>query len=254
MILQFDAGNTRVKWRLTGFDHKMKHEHQMIGSFLMEANSPEWDEKFCRYFSEIDFPSVRRVLVSNVRGSRFGKVLVDLVRSLFSVEPDLAQPSRLCAGVTCGYRAPETLGVDRWLSLLAAYNDAKKNCWILSCGTTITLDFVDASGMHAGGYIVPGFRLMQHALESRIPKLVADVEQLGGMLPGRDTSEAINHGLLAMVVGFVARISREQTASGRPTSWIVTGGDGEKLVPFLECAVEWRPALVMEGLFYAFPD
>ncbi|MDP1069535.1 type III pantothenate kinase, partial [Klebsiella pneumoniae] len=56
------------------------------------------------------------------------------------------------------------MGVDRWLAMLAAWQRVGQSCWVVDCGSAITLDLLDAEGRHQGGYILPGLRLMQQSL------------------------------------------------------------------------------------------
>ncbi len=67
----------------------------------------------------------------------------------FTTEPE-------AFGVTNAYRQPERLGVDRWLSLLAAAQMVSGNVIIIDAGSAITLDLLRADGQHLGGAILPG--------------------------------------------------------------------------------------------------
>src|SRR5699024_8726538 len=67
-------------------------------------------------------------------------------------------------GVRNAYAQPETLGVDRFLSMVAAYADGHAPCVLVSCGTALVLDALAAGGRHLGGLIAPGATLMQQSV------------------------------------------------------------------------------------------
>ncbi|MGB1272572.1 MAG: type III pantothenate kinase, partial [Endozoicomonas sp.] len=114
--------------------------------------------------------------------------------------------------------------------------------------TAITIDLVDQQGGHHGGYITPGITLMKTALKANTVNLdlVQQLPESTG--PGRNRSECINQGVLAMVV---AMINAQLNYYSDPVVYI-TGGDGCLLVPFVNAQCRLIPELVMDGLALAF--
>lgn len=253
MILEIDAGNTRVKWRVTRAPHDEPSTLPSEGFYLMTENTTDHDLEFCRYLSGLGLAGMERVLAANVRGPGFRQALTDCALSEWGIRPQFAEPLRFCAGVTNGYDSPELLGVDRWLALLAAYDTTRQDCRILNCGTTITLDLVDANGVHLGGYIVPGLQMMRQGLQTKVPRLVSEDDGFNSTLPGRNTSAAICHGILAMSLGFIELIKKSDEKSGLLPRWVISGGDAELIKSQLDWNVELEPSLVMDGLSLAFP-
>ena len=47
-------------------------------------------------------------------------------------------------GVRNGYQEPHSLGVDRWLAMIAAFAEIGGPCCIADCGTAVTIDLVTA--------------------------------------------------------------------------------------------------------------
>ena len=141
-ILDIDMGNTRTKWRCA-------------------------DEAGALPAPELPRPVAvpERVRVASVLGNRAG-IAVE-IRKRFGVEPEFAATSASLAGVRCGYREPDRLGVDRWLGVVAAWQRAHHALAVIGLGTAACVDFVDADGRHAGGYIAPGLRLLADALDRR---------------------------------------------------------------------------------------
>ncbi|MBL0922338.1 MAG: type III pantothenate kinase, partial [Phycisphaerales bacterium] len=58
----------------------------------------------------------------------------------------------------------KTVGQDRLLAALAAFEGVKQACVVVDAGTAVTVDFVDGEGVFQGGAIAPGASLMLRSL------------------------------------------------------------------------------------------
>ncbi len=105
--------------------------------------------------------------------------------------------------MTCGYEDPSRLGVDRWLSVLAARQLSTGPLIVVGLGTAGTLDFVDAKGVHKGGFIVPGLRLMTEALFGGTADVHVAFEASRSEEPGTNTEDAVRRGVVLMLSDFV---------------------------------------------------
>lgn len=250
MILEVDAGNTRIKWRLRKKDSG-RWVTRSEGFVFAEEKTPVAFLEFGRQIENIPVADIERMLVASVRGNDFQTAFTTLMTEKWRITPEFAESTRRCAGVVNGYAAPEKLGVDRWLAMVAAYNDAQSACCILNCGTTITFDQVAGDGKHLGGYIVPGLHLMRASLAARSPALALAEERWGGIELGDSTENAIHHGVLRMATGFATALHREQTDNGDAPVWYISGGDGELLQRHLTWPAKLAPSLVLDGLALA---
>ena len=169
-------------------------------------------------------------------------------RKIKPTGPGYARSVRMLAGVVNGYREPERLGVDRWLALLTAWRELHGGAVVVSAGTALTVDILAADGQHNGGYIVPGLRLMRHALVSGTSGVRPAAETLPSLAPGRSTTEAVLHGCMAMAVALIERARRDVA-----TPVVLSGGDAGALAPWLAGPVLQRPDLVLDGLGIALP-
>jgi type III pantothenate kinase len=246
MILEIDAGNTRIKWRLR--NDAVAAPEWLQGSVVADALAATTILKLGNQLSDLSEYCVDRVLVSNVRGDEFKQALSAWVVAKGGVSPEFAVAKPVCSGVTNGYKEPAKLGVDRWLAMLAAYHLAGKACCVVDCGTTITLDLLDDGGVHLGGYIVPGLSMMRAALAAKSTALKLEGDAWGVGL-GHSTAEAIHHGLMAMVLGVVERVQYFALAQGLESQWFWTGGDSSLLQSHL-LTLNSRvvPSLVLDGL------
>jgi len=243
MNLDIDAGNTRIKWRLSE-DGAYVERGVVDGLTQLEAtvgNSAD----------QID-----QLRIATVRDDAFADGLTQLARTRWGVEPRFAVVETSCAGVTNAYSDPSRMGVDRWLAMLAAYNQVRGSCCVVDCGSAITVDIVAADGRHEGGYIVPGLNMQRATLGSSTGRIIlSDSPDWGSLEPGADTEAAVSHGVLSMVVAWLANDARVRQASGQG-SLFLTGGDVDVLAPWLKAGgLKWCvPAdLVLDGLQYSLP-
>lgn len=164
--------------------------------------------------------------------------------------PRFAVSSSTCAGVISAYEeAPETLGVDRWLALIAVAGMGQDVC-VVDCGTAVTLDVLQADGQHLGGYILPGLSMMAEMLLKSTRRVRFDPAQSGfSLAPGRSTGEAVTHGALAAVV---ALIEKEAGVPGRHI--VLAGGDADRISALLACPHHCEPDLLLKGLQRYFSD
>ena len=234
MILDIDVGNSRVKWRAGN------------------------KRGFYPRDEAADFPDAltpARIRVSSVASPGFDAVLAGTLRERFGVAPEFAQTSAGVGAVRCGYAQPAAMGVDRWLAVLGAATRSPPPLVVIDCGTALTVDFVDETGRHTGGYIVPGLQLMRSALFRETADVRGRAEMnLANLEPGTDTQCAVDHGIGLLTQAFiesaVARFAR--SCEDAPRVYLC-GGDAAVLARHLTLRVELELDLVLDGLAVALP-
>jgi type III pantothenate kinase len=244
MILEFDIGNTTLKWRLLDIAGAVIKRGR-LGSV---AQLPE---------IEGSLEGVTRIRVSSVATPATAATLDKWVRSRLGPGIELAQAEGACAGLTNSYAEPERMGVDRWLAMLAAYVPRGRAVLVIDAGTALTLDFIDAGGQHRGGYILPGQVLSQDALLRETSRVRFTEDSIVCALPGRSTAEAVRNGaLFSLVAAATAAARQARSFWGDDFAAVITGGDGEVVHDHLVAAgevCEFVPDLVFEGLGFALP-
>lgn len=242
MILDIDAGNTFLKWR-----------------YAVAADGEVGTIHLLRRNRETGFPEEWRSGVARVR---LGSVSRDVERLALEiaqwtgVEPECARTLRAHGGVKNSYSDPARMGVDRWLAMLAARSRVSGPCCIVDAGTAITLDGLDAEGMHLGGYIVPGLWMMEHALLEGTGQVRVESESdsTRSTEPGSSTDAAVRNGTLAMAIAFVERgIDHFRRACGSAPRVIIAGGDAALMQANLRVESVVVPGLVLDGLAIAIP-
>ena len=152
-----------------------------------------------------------------------------------------------CRRLRIAYPQPEHLGVDRFLSLLAASERNEGACLLVSVGSAVTIDLLASDGQHLGGVIAPSAEHQRDALAKHFMQL--DVIAGHATDFADDTADAIASGAQGAVLGLIER-SRHLAAVrlGVSPRVIVSGGGADALAPMLPFAVELAPWLVLDGL------
>ena len=221
MILQIDIGNSRIKWRLMNGHKSLVSGTQATATIL--SGKPLVLESVT---------SVSEVQIASVANPAMVTSLRHQLSERFSASIKMAQVTAKAGGVTCGYKNPQQLGVDRWLAIVAAYHQLPERLLVVDAGSAITLDLVSPVGQHQGGYIIPGLRLMNEALQKGTEAIDVKSNDASDLLnPGEDSQQAVNKGCLMAAVAAV-----EKLASLHPIRVVVTGGDAEVLINGLSLA------------------
>lgn len=228
----FDLGNTRLKFARreasgeVGEMHSLDHHAGEDFGQLPQAVHGD-----IAWVSTVASPSTRAALLAAL-GPRFSRI-------------SLARTLSRCGGLRIAYAEPARLGVDRFLSLLAARSadDAVLVCGI---GTALTLDLLDVDGVHRGGRIAPSPTLMRESLHARarqLPVHGGDYVEFAD-----DTVDALASGCEGAALALIER-SRAEAArllGSMPLLWL-HGGGASALQAQMDNA-ENRPRLVLEGL------
>ena len=243
MKLLVDIGNTRAKWALA--------EGGSLTSKGAVAHRGAAARDWTRALDDIDGVP-ERILVANVAGPGVAHALGEWALDRYGRRAEFVHAGRAAAGIENSYQHPESLGVDRGLGMIGAWQRTRAPLVCIAAGTALTIDAVDASGRHAGGLIVPGYQLMVDALlhkTSEIAQAASLAEpKTRGML-GCNTAAGIDSGArqaLAAVSERAVRWFGQQ--AGVPPKVYVGGGDATRIQPLLGFPFELATDLVLEGL------
>ncbi|EGM77015.1 pantothenate kinase, type III [Rheinheimera sp. A13L] len=149
-------------------------------------------------------------------------------------------------GVTNSYQQPHLLGVDRWLALVAAAElYPNTELLIADAGTALTIDWLNSTGTHQGGWILAGQKLQQEAVLSKTAKVFSAELETEQLSPATDTATALYQGAIAALVGAI-----RQAWAIKPTQLIIlTGGDALLLQKYLaDLPIQLESQLIFQGL------
>jgi type III pantothenate kinase len=242
MILLIDIGNTRIKWA------------QLIGTALGEqsaaAHAAWTQDDLVRALSNTTMRP-QRVLISNVGGAKIGEWVRNCAAGAWQITAEFIESTAQAGGVRTGYADPNKLGVDRWLAMIAAHALEQRAVCVVSVGTAMTIDAVDAAGQHLGGVIVPGPDLMLKSLLHNTSDL-AQRSQQGSSTEAVFADNTLGAMQQGAVHALAALIERAFTTMRRETkdepALLLTGGASARVASALSLSYKSIPDLVLRGL------
>ncbi|MHA7841283.1 MAG: type III pantothenate kinase [Gammaproteobacteria bacterium] len=252
MILLIELGNSRLKWALLTMDEE--------GPGTIEYGTPEYylDSDPETVFSELlsDIPQPESVVVASVAHDTIEEALSQWIDDNWCVPLDFIETEKTFDELINGYDNPAQLGVDRWLNLVAAWDEFGGPFCVIDCGTAVTVDVVNDEGQHLGGLIVPGVDMMSNALEAGTAGCILNSdeceEETNGLL-AQNTTQGITGGSVYAMVAFIDRIMNDLTDElGDNLTCLITGGDAEAMQPLLQWESLHRPTLSLDGLILQF--
>ncbi len=236
MKLLLDLGNSRLKWALSG--PGTWRSGVAVGSV----------EDYLNALSTLPVAAkdIDEVWLSSVRPGQLQEALLHGLKQRFQSHCQLALTPAEQDGLRNAYPAPSSLGVDRWLAMLGAWQFGRP-VLVADCGTAMTLDAVSHDGQHQGGLIVPGAETMIESLRLRAPHLPPALQNPEAGL-ARDTATALDNGARLACAALIERVLQQCVDADPVIRLVITGGGAPTLIPLLRCAVDHRSDLVLLGL------
>ena len=231
MTILIDIGNTAIKWQLRESEQAIDTGRGDVSQLMV------WLESLG------NLPS-QRVAVSCVRNDEFAGELRDALVQLGCSSVDFAESSATHGGVTNAYANASSLGVDRWLAVLALKSRGHESGIVVDVGTACTIDVLE-SNRHVGGFILPGPKLACEALVANTDKIRYSTEPPAALEPGSDTGACVVSGAWLTIVGAVKEIAMRYPhcplflAGGAAPTLIGLGVEGELVTD-----------LVFDGLYF----
>lgn len=235
----FDLGNSRLKCAPLQPDGRAGPVHAIAHAALDGADTLA--AALARVLpARIDVAHVasvasqaRRVALLDALTTRCGRI-------------GLARTQPRFAGLRIAYADPQRLGVDRFLAMLGARRAVRDTVLVCGVGTALTIDLVDADGLHRGGRIAPSPTLMRESLHARASQLPV----AGGACRdfATDTDDALASGCEGAALALIrdARAAAQHLLGVAP-HLLVHGGGATPLLERLPGA-HFEPALVLDGL------
>ncbi len=181
-------------------------------------------------FEEFEFVSDEPVILMSTVDQAAADSIEETIRERFNwscyrIGRDLDLPIRH----TLSESGEATVGQDRLLCALGAFDIVKQACVVVDMGTAITVDFVDGEGTFHGGAIMPGVRSMLDAMHqgtAHLPELKYRKLDPKSSEPGKQTDDAMILGVTASVSGGIRYLAERyaQFYEGYPQI-VATGGD-----------------------------
>lgn len=279
-VLLVDIGNTRIKWAQLR-DGRLGRQYgepfagwkardfarRVFGLPAGGGASGRRAKRSSRTGGVRGGGDIDRVIVSSVAGSRVNRMFTEAARHAHGPAPEFVASQRQAGGISTAYVEPWRLGVDRFVMAIGAHFLAKgRAVCVISIGTALTIDLVDARGRHRGGAIVPAPPLMVDSLLKKtdgIRRRAASEDSAAGFggdgmslargsarsVFARTTREAIEEGALLAAAAAVDRgIDEARRAVGHSPVVLLTGGGAKSVAPLIQRPYWSVPDLVLQGL------
>ena len=246
MLLTIDLGNTNLTiglydgetlahhWRLATDPARMPDEYglQLLGLLTNAGRTPADLTGAC--FSSVVPPLTGR--------------LVQACQEYLHQEALVVEPG-LKTGIQIRYEDPSTVGTDRIADAAAVMHSYGGPACIIDFGTATTFNALTKEGDYLGGAITAGINLAAEALFARAAKLPRIDLQKPPSVIGRNTTHAMQSGLIygyvAMTEGMVARFREEL---GPEMKVIATGGLAGIIARETQVIDIHAPWLTLDGL------
>lgn len=250
MLLVINVGNTHTKLAL--YEGATQRTHWRLTS-QRERTADEWGALIGPLLQSGGIPRTA------ITGAICASVVPPITEALREMSErhgypplDVVGPG-LDGALPMDVEAPERVGTDRLVNAYAAYRRWGGPCLVVDLGTATTFNVVSADGVFMGGAIAPGLRLAADALAGRGAQLYAVPLEVPPHAIGRNTTEAMQAGLVlgyvGLIEGLIGRIRAECAAQGwPPVPVIATGGLAPTLARATAIFDQVEPDLTLEGL------
>ena len=231
----FDLGNTRLKCARLGEDGRIGEVHALA------HDAGDWA-------TALDALLPARVdvaWVASVAAPALTSALADALAARAGAV-SFARTQAAACGVRIAYAQPHKLGVDRFLALIGARARIPGPALLCGVGTALTIDLLDADGLHRGGRLAPSPTVMREALHARAAQLPVD----GGTYAdfASDTEDALASGCEGAAAALVRdSLDAARRLLGAAPTVHLHGGGAPALLPRLPQA-QHAPDLVLAGL------
>ncbi len=234
LCLQLDVGNSSAKWRLM-----RNGEIAARGHYRADDSESLATLLSCSTL-------LQQIWISSVADVQRNESLSSLLEGQWGVAPWFALSTARVGNLRNCYSEPGRLGVDRWLAMLGAQNHLRGRFAVVDAGSALTIDIVADSGLHEGGYIIPGVALMERALLLDTDRVRFEEQADYRLEPGQSPAEAVRHGIAASQVGAVRLVLGNLDIG--PNEVLFCGGGASQLMALSDLGGRWIPDLVFEGL------
>jgi type III pantothenate kinase len=209
----------------------------------------EYGLQFIGMFAHAGVPveKLTGICLASVVPPLTGKI-IEACRVYLQKDP-LVVDAGVKTGVRVLYEDPKTVGADRIVDAAAVQHLYGGPACVVDFGTGTTFDAITANGEYLGGAIAPGIGIAAEALFSRGAKLMrVDLQRPPGPI-GRNTTHALQSGLLFGYVGLVeGLVARFRAELGPDMKVIGTGGLAETVAQETDVIQILAPWLTLDGL------
>lgn len=236
MNLLIDIGNTRVKWCVEK-NEVLEKKNAIV------YQQTDFIQQIQHAWLNLETPDI--LAISCVSKQQIVEQLKSLAKTLWpNIKVIVAKSTAQAGRLINAYPKANTLGIDRWLGLIALQYYFSGNSCVIDCGTAITIDMINQQGQHLGGLICPGLQLMKQSLSVATARL-SNSDQRFDVGLANSTESAIYSGTLYAAAGLIEKSIADFSTC---QTIVLTGGDGSIIAQHLklDCIVDTD--FILKGL------
>ena len=222
MLLAIDVGNTNTVFAL--------HDGQgFVQSFRCETIVGRTGDEYFVWLNQLmQLHNITAKIARVVISSTVPRVVFNLrilTDRYYDCRPLVVGRPSCELGVEVRVDAGATVGPDRLVNTVGAYNRYGGDLIVVDFGTATTFDVVDHDGAYIGGVIAPGVNLSLRALHERAAALPHIDVAVPERVIGTNTVTCMQSGIFWGYIGLVEGICKQIRAEhGRDMKIISTGG------------------------------
>lgn len=247
MLFAIDVGNTNITVGL--FD-----KDKLINTFRMTTGIARTSDEYGMFLG--DWLSLRNMKLTDIDAVIIASVVPNVMHSLtsgiikyFHIQPIIVAPG-IKTGINITIPDPKTLGADRLVDAVAAYELYGGPIIVVDFGTATTHDLVLADGSFHSGVTSPGIRLAASALWTGAAKLPEIEIKRPDTVLAKDTVSSMQAGVFYGYIGQTEYIIRKikEESKLKNIKVVATGGLGKLISENTNDIDIYDPNLTLQGL------
>lgn len=228
-----DSGNSRVKFAI----------HQQGKLQFLSAVDFEQPQFVAQCLHILQNHSFNKIYLANVSKGERAQQLEFFLEQVTLPIIRINTSSQL-GRLKIAYPEPKQLGVDRFLALLVASDEAVSSV-IISFGSALTVDVLTADGEHQGGLIAPSPDFQWRSMHEHFPGLFAEQGIVQNL--ARNTADALTSGIALQTLSMLEHVIAEHGKTDN-SRILLTGGAAEQWLDKLPSQCDYVPEIVFHGM------
>jgi len=239
--LLIDAGNSALKWAVTD-------AHDFSNMRTKYYTDEVTADFFIECWKSLDKPIT--IIACCVAQNQIWQALVMACDELWKMDIHKVESLSEGYGLVNGYDIASDLGSDRWCAMIGAYHVVDSAFIVVDAGSALTIDMVNESGQHLGGYISPGVNTMKKSLGMHTAQVKVDTDQTSSpsLSLARSTKECVEAGIYLSVVKMIESVFEKESEQVKSLQCFITGGDAKLIANLLSFKCVMMPDIVLRGL------
>ncbi len=242
MILLIDAGNSAIKWAMSGTEGLSDMQTQMYPENMTI-------DFFTQQWKSLNKPL--KVVVSCVASESVWLALQKACKALWNIDVDKVISLTEGFGLINAYENAAELGSDRWCAMIGA-NQEDSAFLVVSAGSALTIDMVNDLGQHLGGLITPGLSMMRQSLGAHTAQVKVQTSKDSTSTPSlslaNSTKTCVETGIHLSIVKLIEAVYEQESKQVKNLQCYLAGGNAVLISDLLSFKCVMIPDLVLRGL------